>query len=185
MTRNISNKKLNMYIRRVVFVLAILLVSAIQNTPHLFPEIFGAHAFLLLPLIISISMFERDIASTMLGILAGSLWDVSSSWGDGFNAVYLMIMATVTGMIINYLLRNNLSTAFLISGISIVIYILLHWFFFVICRGVEGGGLLLFTFYFPSAIYTFLFTPVFYILIRSFMKKLKEKFPHKTQFTRL
>jgi len=185
MTRNISNKKLNMYIRRVVFVLAIFFVAAIQNTPHLFPTVFGAHAFLLIPFIISISMFERDIASTMFGILAGALWDVSSSWGDGFNALYLMIIATITGMLINYLMRNNLSTAFLISGVSIALYTVLHWFFFVICRGIEGGGLLLFTFYFPSAIYTFLFTPVFYILVRTFLKRLKEKYPHNTQFTRL
>lgn len=183
-TENLSKAKLNLYIRRIVFVILILFVSMLQNTPHMFPTIFGAHAFLLIPLIVSIAMFERDLASTLMGIFAGALWDVYASWGDGFNAIYLMVVATIVGLLINYLMRNNLSTAMLLSGVSIVLYAILHWFIFIVCRGIEGGAKLLFTFYLPSAVYTFLFVPIFYIVMRTFLKKLKEYYPHRSRIRR-
>ncbi len=183
-TENMSKAKLNLYIRRVVFVLVIFFVAMLQNTPHLFPTIFGSHAFLLIPLVVCIAMFERDLASTLMGIFAGALWDVSAAWGDGFNAIFLMLIATIVGLLINYLMRNNLSSAMLLGGVSIIAYTIIHWFIFIVCRGIDGAFKLLLTFYLPSAIYTFLFVPVFYIIMRSFLQKLKEYYPHRSQIRR-
>ena len=184
MKQQMSKAKLNLYIRRIVFVVLILVVSLLQNTPHMFPAIFGAHAFLLIPTIVCISMFEKDLAATLMGIFAGALWDSVAAWGDGFNALFLMLTATVVGLLINYLMRNNLSTALLLSGVFILAYSIIHWFIFVICRGVEGGFVLLFTFYLPSALYTLIFVPFFYASIRTFLKKLKEYYPHKSRVRR-
>lgn len=183
-TENISKAKLNLYIRRIVFVLVIFFVAILQNTPHLFPEIFGAHAFLLIPLVVCIAMFERDLASTVMGVFAGALWDVPSSWGDGFNALFLMLIATAVGLLINYLMRNNLSSAMLLGGVSITLYALLHWFVFILCRGISGAFKLLLIFYLPSVIYTFIFVPIFYIIMRAFLKKLKEYYPHRSRIRR-
>lgn len=183
-TENISKAKLNLYIRRMIFVLLIFFVAMIQNTPHLFPTVFGAHAFLLIPLVVCIAMFERDLAATLMGVFAGAIWDVSAAWGDGFNAIFLMITATAVGLLINYLMRNNLSSALLLGGVSIGIYIIVHWFFFVICRGIDGGFKLLLTFYLPSAIYTLVFVPIFYIVMRTFLQKLKEYYPHRSRIRR-
>lgn len=184
MARSISKSKMNLYLRRIGFVLLILIVGVIQNTPHMFPTVFGAHAFLLIPTVVCISMFERDLAATLMGIFAGAVWDATAARGDGFNALFLMIVATVVGLLINYLMRNNLSTALLLSSVAIVLYAVLHWFIFIICRGVEGGLLLLVTFYLPSVVYTFIFTPIFYILMRKFLRKLKERYPHKSRVIR-
>lgn len=183
-TENISKAKLNLYIRRIAFVLVIFFVALLQNTPHLFPTIMGAHAFLLIPLVVCIAMFERDLASTLMGIFAGALWDVSSSWGDGFNAIFLMLIATVVGLLINYLMRNNLSSAMLLGGLSVALYVIIHWFIFIVCRGIEGAFKLFLIFYLPSAIYTVIFVPIFYIIMRSFLKKLKEYYPHRSRIRR-
>ena len=176
--RKLSNTKLNLYIRRTVFVLAIFLVSMFQNTPHLSLPIFGARAFLLIPLVICISMFEKDISATLMGVLAGALWDATLAYNDGFHAIFLMIISTVAGLLINYLMRNNLYTAMLISSVSIVLYAILHWLVFVVFRGVEGGLMLFVTFYMPSILYTFIFVPIIYFIMRAFVKKLKDRFPH-------
>lgn len=184
MTKAISKSKKNLYIRRVGFIFLILFVGVLQNTPHMFPTVFGAHAFLLIPTVVCIAMFERDLAATLMGIFAGAVWDATAARGDGFNALFLMIIATIVGLLINYLMRNNLSTALLLSAVAIVLYAVLHWFIFVICRGIEGGLLLFATFYLPSIVYTFIFTPVFYILMRKFLRKLKERYPHKSRVIR-
>ena len=62
-----------LFVRRTVFVLLILAVHILQNTRGLFPEIFGVKANLLIPLVICIGMFEREIAGAVLGMLAGIL----------------------------------------------------------------------------------------------------------------
>ncbi len=183
-TENMSKAKLNLYIRRIVFVLVIFFVAMIQNTPHLFPTVFGAHAFLLIPLVVCIAMFERDLASTVMGIFAGALWDVSAAWGDGFNAIFLMIIATVVGLLINYLMRNNLFSAMLLGGVAVIAYIIIHWFIFIVCRGIDGAFKLLLMFYLPSAVYTIIFVPIFYIIMRSFLQKLKEYYPHRSRIRR-
>ena len=150
----------------------------------MFPTVFGAHAFLLIPTVVCIAMFERDLAATLMGIFAGAIWDATAARGDGFNALFLMIVATVVGLLINYLMRNNLSTALLLSSVAIVLYAFLHWFIFVICRGIEGRLLLFVTFYLPSIVYTFVFTPLFYVIMRKFLRKLRDRYPHKSRVIR-
>ena len=51
--------------RRVIFAAAIIICAIIQNTGKAANVAFDAHAFLLLPLVVSISMFEREIASAL------------------------------------------------------------------------------------------------------------------------
>lgn len=184
MTRAVSKSKMNLCIRRTGFIFLILFVGVLQNTPHMFPTVFGAHAFLLIPTVVCIAMLERDLAATLMGIFAGAIWDATAARGDGFNALFLMIVATVVGLLINYLMRNNLSTALLLSSVAIVLYAFLHWFIFVICRGIEGGLLLFVTFYLPSIVYTFVFTPLFYVIMRKFLRKLRDRYPHKSRVIR-
>ena len=174
MRRQLSKKKKALFIRRIIFVVAIVIAALLQNTPHLFPSIFGAHAFLLIPLVVCIGMFETDLAAALFGGFAGALWDVTLAKGDGYNALVLMCFATVTSLLINYLMRNNMSTALLISSAAIVLYSILHWFIFVVCSGATGGIVTLFSFYLPSTIYTFIFAPIFYIILRSVLRKIKE-----------
>lgn len=183
-THKLSHSKRSLYIRRTVFILLIIFAAILQNTPHLFPTIFGVRAFLLIPIVVCIAMFERDLVATLMGIFAGALWDVTMAVGDGYNALFMMIIATAVGLLINYLMRNNLSTALLLCGISILLYVILYWFFFVICRGIEGGAILLLTYYLPSALYTFIFVPIIYFAMRSFLQKLREAYPHKSRVRR-
>ncbi len=171
---SLSKKKKALYIRRAVFVLGILVAAMLQNTPHLFPAPWGFRAFLLLPLTICVAMFETDFVATLMGVLAGVLWDFTTAAGDGYNALILTLLAAATSLLISYLMRNNLSTALLLGGVATALYGILHWFFFVICGGADGGFVTLFTFYLPSMIFTFIFMPIFYILMRSFIRKIND-----------
>lgn len=174
MMKKLSKKKRALYLRRAIFIVAIILVALLQNTPHLMPSIFGSHAFLLVPLITCLGMFETSFVAALMGALAGVLWDVTIARGDGYNALILAIFATATSLLISYLMRNNLSTAALLGGTAVVLYSLLHWFFFVVCSGAKGGFLTLFTFYLPSTIYMLILVPIFYIALRALLRKIKE-----------
>lgn len=158
-------------IRRAAFAVIILLAHILQNTNGFFPEIFGARAFLLIPLAVCIGMFEREITGAVFGLFAGALWDSVSGLGDGWNTLFLMLTGALCGLLINVLMRNHLLTALILSAAANVIYVSLYLLFFVIARGLDSAGYLFLTFYLPSAVYSFLFTPIFYITVRAIMKK--------------
>ncbi len=174
MKQQISSEKKALYERRALFAVLLIVFAVLQNTPHLLPGILGAHALILIPLAVCLGMFEKAVVAALFGALAGVFWDVTVASGDGYNAMILMLFATISSVLISYLMRNNISTALLLSFAAIIIYMLLHWFIFVVCSGATGGFVTLFTFYLPSAIYTAVFAPLIYILLRALLRKIRE-----------
>lgn len=175
---------LHVYIRRCMLVLFILIVAMIQNTAHMFPTIFGARAFLLIPVVVCISMFEKNISSTLYGAFAGLLWDISSGASSGFNTIILLLISTTCGFLINYLMRNNMVTATLLTSFALILYNFIYWMAFVFPVDKEGCVYLLLRFYLPSCAYSLALMPPIYILIRHFLKRLRRKFPVQRRLTR-
>lgn len=180
--RPLSNTKKRKYRMRVFYVVVILISALLQNTPHLFPTIMGCHAWLLLPVVVCVSMFEKNWTSALFAILAGAFWDAAAGWGDGFHALFFLITSAVVSLLMAYLMRNNLVTALIMGAGVIVLYIVVHWLIFVVARGEPGKGLLFAEFYLPSAAYTFLFVPVYYAIFRNFRRKTVDKYPKKEFF---
>ena len=150
--------------RRIIFAIAIIVTAIIQNTGTRVNAVFDAHAFLLIPLLISISMFEREIVSALLGAFAGLLWDLSAGI-DGYNGLVLMLLCAVCSILINRLMQNNIITA-IVLGLS-VIYIVLYIMIYIV---LDGGGYPLsqvLRFYLPSFIFTSLFIPIYYFLVKT------------------
>ena len=172
------------YSVRLFYVVLLLISSLLQNTAHLFPTIFGTHALLLVPAVVCISMFERDVTATVMGILAGVFWDIYSSWGDGIHAILMMLMSTVVCLLLNYVMRNNLVTALILSAGATFLYLTLMWLIFCLARGVDGTGLAYLTYYLPSALYTYAFTPVYYILVRTVLVRIRNRFPRQSKVRR-
>lgn len=175
--RPLSNEQKHKLFSTLVFLLFIVVCHLLQNTPHMFPEIMGARCFLLLPLTVCIAMFLHNLPATLLALFAGALWDSSAAVLDGYNAIFFLLSSTGIALLMNYLMRNNLWSAAILGALTILLYGTLHWLFFIILRGVPGGAILYVTYYLPSALYTFLFTPVFYFLLRTFMKGLRARYP--------
>lgn len=165
-------------IRRLIFALGIVIINILQNTRGFFPEPFGVRALLLIPTVVCIGMFEREYAGAMFGIFAGALWDVTTPTGDGYNAFVLMSFAVIAGLLIKYLMRNHMLTAFILCTAAILIYVGLYVLFFITAQGLGEPLYLMLRFYLPSAGYTALFTLPLYLGVRALMRAtaLKEEF---------
>lgn len=149
------------YIRFAIYALIIVLTALMQNSPFIFPEIFGARAFLLLPLLVSIAMFEREIAAAVFGVFAGVLWDICSV-KDGFNAFVLLLICAVCSLLIIRLMRNNILTALVLVAGAVVSYCAVYVIINLLFSGAGASVKQIFTFYLPSCVYTLAFVPVFY-----------------------
>lgn len=151
------------YIRYIIYVALIVFSSILQNSPGGIPEIFGARAFLLLSVCVSIAMFEREIAAAIFGVVSGVLWDISSG-NDGFNALVLLLICATCSLLISHFMRNNVLTALVLGSGSVVIYNILYVVINLVAEGAGPSIKQLFIFYLPSSIYTLAFVPVSYFL---------------------
>ncbi|MEG0979530.1 MAG: hypothetical protein RR911_05025 [Oscillospiraceae bacterium] len=179
-----KKEKPHIYVRRIALTILIIVAAMFQNTDHMFPTILGIRVLFLIPVVVCISMFEKDIAP-FFGAFAGMLWDITSAAPDGYNTIFMMLTASVCGVMINYIMRNNIITALLLTSCSLVSYSLFYWLFFIVPKGIEGGAMMLFTFYLPCCLYTIIFMPVIYIMIRAFIKKLRDSMPVQRRIPRL
>jgi hypothetical protein len=156
--------------RRIIFAIFIIITAIIQSTGSRFNGVFTARAFLLIPLIIAISMFEREIVSAFLGVLTGLLWDLFTGI-DGYNVLVIMLLSAVCSILISRLMRNNIVTAVVLGISGLAIYMFLYIMIYIV---LDGGGFPLsqiFRFYLPSFVFTSAFIPIYYYLIKMIFTK--------------
>ena len=161
------------YIRRGILALLILLTAMFQNTRGAFPTFFGAHAILLIPLVVIIAMFERGFAGMFFGLFAGILCDICTGGADGFYAIIFTVTGFLCGTFITYFMRNNIVTAFVLGASASFICCTLYWLFFVLMRSVDGSGYVYIRYYMVSVLYTTAFVPLYYLIVMKLCEKIK------------
>ena len=172
MTLETERKKL--ILRRGSLALILLVLSVLQNTDGFFPQIFGVRALLLIPAVVCIAMFERDMAGMFFGLFAGALWDMNAG-GASFNALYLMAVGFICGTLINTIMRNNIVTALLLSVVFIPVYVIGYWFFHFVVGGIDMAGFVFLRYYLPSIFYSAVFLPLMFIGVRAIEKHYSEE----------
>ncbi|MBR4765960.1 MAG: hypothetical protein IK085_04255 [Clostridia bacterium] len=141
----------------------VLIMSVLQNTPGWFPSLFGAKAFLLIPAVVSTAVFEKDIGGIFFGLFAGALWDISAS-GKDYCAIFLVVAGFVCGSLLNNIMRPNILTNLLLSGVWTGVYCLGHWAIRYIIGGLDGAAHALLTYYLPSFLWTVALSPVIFLI---------------------
>ena len=160
------------YIRRACYAAGLLVVAMLQNTAGLLPSFLGFRAFIVIPAVVCIAMYERETSGMFFGLFAGLLWDMASPSGGHFQAIMMTAIGFVCGCLITYLMRNSLVTGTILSFGVFLFYTLLCWMKDYIFSGNFDGAYKLITFYIPSCIYTMLFFPIFYFAVRFAQRKL-------------
>lgn len=154
-----------MYIYRAVLTVIVAAVSIFHTTPG-FSSLFISYAFTFIPLIVCLGLFERELPGALFGALAGVIYDISSPLPDGFNAIFLTIMGFICGLLVHYVLRNNLISALLLCLFFTLLYSLSRY---LLLKGCHDGALEILK---PFLI-TMLVLPVYYLLIRYISKQFK------------
>lgn len=160
----------NLILRRGLLAVFLLALAVLQNTDGFFPQVFGVRALLLIPAVVCISMFERDIAGMFYGLFAGALWDMYSQGGD-FNALYLMAAGFICGTLMNTVMRNNIVTAGILSSFFVIVHPIVYWAVHYAFSAPDGAVYMLLRYYLPSIGYTALFIPIMFIIVRGAEKR--------------
>lgn len=159
-------------IRRTVFLLLtaamyILQCTLIPRTAFPFP------VFLLIPLTLSVSMFEYEFSGLFFGLFAGALWDLASPLPDGLLAFLFALLAAITGLLSHYVLRNTLLGALLITAAASSAYSFISLLFYSSSMDIYDFRNVLISHYLPSVIISVILTVPFYFSVRALSAKLR------------
>ena len=163
------------YIRWFAYVIEILVFFAIQQTPGLIPEIFGERPILLIPILVSIALFEDEMTGLWFGVFIGLLMDFGISNVLGFSCIFMTIFGYLLGLIsVNFIKVNILTYMISIIIISAVLY--LSYFVFGYLPHMYGGNsYILLNNYLPRFGYTVLISPIFYFFNKTIAIQLQPK----------
>lgn len=163
------NDRKKVIIRRIALAALVVLSAVLQNTCGTLSSYITVRPFLLLPACVAVSIFETNTVSALYGVLAGALWDVSSSY-DGFNTLTVMLLSAVCSLLVSHFMQKNMATALVLGASSIAIYEILYA---VICNAFHGispfAGML--TYYLPALLLTAVFIPVYYFAVKAICKR--------------
>ena len=118
-------------------------------------------------------MFEREFSGLFFGLAAGMMLEAVSPDSVCFYSVMFTLIGFVSGMLITYLMRNNLVTALIFTFMFTLLLNSLYCLFFYVFDGIEITFVFYLKYYVFSAVYTTLFTPIFYLIVRLTVKKFK------------
>lgn len=153
-------------LRYFAYSLEILIFYILQGTPYVVPEIFGSRPCLLIPIALTIAVFENEVAAMVFGAVCGLLTDFGYDNSVGYFAIFLAIICFFIGFFCENYIVINLLTTIIISLIVTVIVIGLHFVFFYIFVGYKEAGVYFVNHYISRILYTFAFCIPFYYLNR-------------------
>lgn len=163
------------YLKWTAYGLLLLGAALLQMAPRAFPEIYGARPLLLLPVAVSIAMFEGPVGGAAAGIAAGLLWDLYAGRLFGFNALILLAICCAAGLLVRLLIRNNLLSALLLFTGALLIQGLLDWFFTYVLWMEEDPLYVLTRLMLPDMAYTLVVSPLLYGLTLLVAKTLRKR----------
>lgn len=142
-----------------------LLVFTLQSTPS-FLSIRGIKPVLLLPLAVSISMFEVEFAGIMSAMCCGLLWDISGESLFGAYGILFLAAGVATTLLMKHLLRNEwFNCLFLVAAFSLVIFSSQFLFTYAI-YGYEHVEQIFLYRHLPMMAYTVAVSPALYFTVK-------------------
>lgn len=142
----------------------LLAVTALFRSGSLpFFSSFGG-AFLFLPFLVTLSMFETPIASCVFGILAGALWDFSSPLADGVLTLFCGLCALLVCLCVKFFLRARLPSALAAGG---TVFLLAALLLTLLSVSDPDGRQRIFSFYYlPAGLIALLITPLDFWIVK-------------------
>ena len=163
------------YLRWFAYIIDIIIFFAIQQTPGLIPLAFGSKPILLIPILISIALFEDEITGLWFGVFIGLLMDFGFSNILGFNCILMAIFGYLLGFISANFIKVNLLSGFICAVLISLIAYLMHFVFFYLLQMYENYGYILLNNYLPRLIYTIIVFPIFYLFNKSIAIHIRPK----------
>ncbi|SDN57472.1 hypothetical protein [Acetanaerobacterium elongatum] len=169
---SVFRRNIRSILKWTIYALLLLAAYIAGQNPFVL-NLFGVRPILILPVAISVAMFEHEFSGAIFAAAAGILWGISSDTVFGYYAIILLVLGAAAGLICSYGLSPNLLTALLLSFGASMITGLLDFFFLYVLWGYNGLSRFFLTSMLPTILVTAFFIIPFYYLVRLINGKLQ------------
>ncbi len=150
-----------------------LLLYLLQQVPGLFPEISHSLPVLLIPAVVTVAFFEKEVPAMVCGLFCGLLMDFGSGSFLGVKALEIAIGGYCVSFLASEFLKTNLLSA-VVSTLALGgILSFLQWIFTAFFPGSSESGYLLLYHLLPRTLYTAVFAVPLYYLNRFLATRLR------------
>ncbi len=159
----------------LVYGIGALVLLLLQNAPSFFPTVWYARPIPLISYVVCVAVLEGAKAGAIIGALSGLLWGLYAFRVFGFDALLLMLIGLIAGLLVEWLLRANFLSAMLLCAASVVAQSLIEWLFSYVVFYKPIAFAVLLQSYLPNCLYTILLSPVVYGLVLWLARLLRRK----------
>lgn len=121
----------------------------------------------IIPLAVSVSLYERELSSCVFALFSGYLIDISCRFIFGFSAVWLMVVCLGASLMSRNLIKVNVVNFLWIDIIAAVLHFSMNYLFNVFIWDIPNKEIVLERSIFPSAVSTILLSPLVFIMVRA------------------
>lgn len=162
------------FLRYIAYIIEIVVLYIVSGTPGFMPEIMGVKPVLLLPVALTIAVFESEITAMIFGLLCGCLCDIGFGTDIGLYAISLTVLCFIFGYCARNFFVTNFLNAMVIGVLTIITLLCLHFLIYCVIPGLPDLGDLFLRRYLIRIIYTLVFLPPLYWFNRLFRSSMKE-----------
>ena len=160
--------KLKTYRQRTVikyaaYILLLTVLFLFQTSPFRTIRLLNVTPELILPTVLLVAMYDGERVGAICAIFAGLIYDANSAI-VGFNTVFFIIAAYMTGILISTQIKRNVISAIIICSISVFLLNLITYIAFVGLRGEWHLLYVLKSIILPKTIYTFFISAALYFV---------------------
>ncbi len=154
------------------YVLLLFVCAALQTTPGLF-ELGQAKPLYILPLCLSVSVFEEEFEASLFGAVSGLLWDYTAGRTVGMLALEIMILCFAVSILVQLYLQSAPGNFAVITACSALLVLSIDWLFFYFMPGYAAAGSRYVRFVLPSAAMTIPVSLILLAIVRRIFTEFK------------
>lgn len=149
----------------VLYSIIALILALVQTSPHGFPTIAFARPTPLVLFVVCVAVLEGPTIGSVMGVVSGLLWDLYAPRLFGYYGLMLMLIGVTVGLLVQWWLRANFSSAMLLCAGAVALYTFLDWALCYVLFMDSETIVALTGMYLPNALYTVLLSPLVYWFI--------------------
>lgn len=153
-------------LRFITYAIEIILLYVISGIPGFLPSILGVKPILLLPVAVTIAVFEKEVPAMAYGLACGALCDIGFTDKIGFYTIALTLLCFAFGYCARNFFVTNFANAMAIGGTTVVVLLCLHFLIFYTGSDFADPSAHFMRHYLIKILYTALFLPPLFFLNR-------------------
>lgn len=159
--------------RFFAYIIEILIIYILEQTPNLIPSIYDVRPTILVPVAVMIALFEGHTVGAVFGFFVGFLLDVGAVGNMGFYSITMTCLGFLVGNIAQKIIKFNLITSVAVAIAFVFAFYFAHFLFEFLFCGYADRLYALVNHYLIAALYTAVLSPFIYFFTKGFAVNIK------------